>query len=64
VIPYATEQRNKSDEQGARIDDQGIKSAELGTVDFVESFAGVRGQLRRPVPARSVSAMPCGDKVD
>ena len=30
-IPYATEQGNKSGQQGDKIDDQGIKSPEHGT---------------------------------
>jgi hypothetical protein len=50
-IPYATEQRNKSDEQGVKTDDQRVKSAEQGAADFVRA-------LVERVAARMDSAPP------
>jgi hypothetical protein len=42
-IPYAAEQGNKSDEQGDKVNDQEIKSAELGT--YGNRVRGGRGGL-------------------
>ena len=50
-IPYAAEQGNKSEKQGDKIDDQGIKSTEDGTVDFVRS-----GQPYRPLRVWLIAA--------